>query len=320
LQWNTDEFGLNLTATTIAAYLKYLRCAGEPTVNVRIRPFRKKAGYFSTEARIIEQIWREFGIDPNDPTRFPLTYIMEAADDIAYCISDLEDSIEKGLVSQTEALVAVTAKWNKAGFPVSGDQTDSRIAQALHDVIKGTRGNGADYTYTDFRTALNRAISEFVAEKYVANHDAILVGRHDESLLSDKAGTSAILKALQDYCRENVYSHSSVTRTELAGYAAISGLLSKFQRLLVLDREIFQNIISGSASKSFAIEKKLLALFPPKQIKVYLHLVSELPGSNPRKSDLLEWNLRAHLIVDFISGMTDDFAMTTYQSLSGMPS
>ncbi|WP_345893558.1 hypothetical protein [Pseudomonas protegens] len=28
--------------------------------------------------------------------------------------------------------------------------------------------------------------------------------------------------------------------------------------------------------------------------------------------------LRAHLITDFISGMTDDFAITTYQTLSGI--
>lgn len=27
--------------------------------------------------------------------RFPLTYIMEAADDISYCIADLEDAVEK---------------------------------------------------------------------------------------------------------------------------------------------------------------------------------------------------------------------------------
>lgn len=31
-----------------------------------------------------------------------------------------------------------------------------------------------------------------------------------------------------------------------------------------------------------------------------------------------EISIRAHMIVDFISGMTDQFALKTYQSLSGI--
>lgn len=31
--------------------------------------------------------------------RFPLSYIIEAADDISYCLSDIEDGIEKDLVN-----------------------------------------------------------------------------------------------------------------------------------------------------------------------------------------------------------------------------
>ena len=35
-------------------------------------------------------------------------------------------------------------------------------------------------------------------------------------------------------------------------------------------------------------------------------------------SDNEEWVLRSHLIVDYISGMTDDFALETYQRLNGI--
>lgn len=32
-------------------------------------------------------------------SRYPLAYLMEAADDISYCLADIEDGVEKGLLS-----------------------------------------------------------------------------------------------------------------------------------------------------------------------------------------------------------------------------
>lgn len=86
LQWNTDQYGLNLTKTSLATYLKYIRQAGAVSSGL----FVKKAGFFLTEAPIVKTVWKEFGYEV--PQRFPLAYVMEAADDIAYCVSDLEDS------------------------------------------------------------------------------------------------------------------------------------------------------------------------------------------------------------------------------------
>lgn len=37
-------------------------------------------------------------LDMDEFCRFPLTYIMEAADDISYCIADLDDAVEKGFL------------------------------------------------------------------------------------------------------------------------------------------------------------------------------------------------------------------------------
>ncbi|MBP5133688.1 dGTP triphosphohydrolase, partial [Pseudomonas protegens] len=111
LQRNTDEYGLNLTKTTLAAYLKYVRSSGVQKTLID-SPFVKKCGYFSTESEIVESVWEEFGYDK--PQRFPLAYIMEAADDIAYCISDLEDSIEKGLLNESIAFKEILEQWSKA--------------------------------------------------------------------------------------------------------------------------------------------------------------------------------------------------------------
>lgn len=40
--------------------------------------------------------------------------------------------------------------------------------------------------------------------------------------------------------------------------------------------------------------------------------------NNERDFLIKEWWLRAHLIIDHISGMTDEFALETYQMLEGI--
>ena len=313
LQWNTDEFGLNLTTTTLASFLKYVRCAGD---DVSGGAFSKKAGFFSTEKKIIEAVWGGFGYLL--PQRFPLAYIMEAADDIAYCISDLEDSIEKGVVDEKSALIEIGSRFNLCDIDTN-DCVLLNVKNAIECMLSGSRGDGKEFTYTDFRTTLNRTIVRYVADRYVERQKEVLAGTLD-SLVPESSPAGAILKTLKEYCRDYVYCHDSIQRTELAGYTAIRGLLDHYGPLLSLSRKSFSFALDGGRKdeegKSILIESKLLSLFPDRYIKVYKNYISEIEGDD--EGDFLEWNARAHLVVDFISGMTDDFAMTTYRTLSGM--
>ena len=59
LQRNSDRYGLNLTKTSIAAFLKYIRCTGTSTT-VGNSAFSKKAGYFQTEASLIHDVWQQW--------------------------------------------------------------------------------------------------------------------------------------------------------------------------------------------------------------------------------------------------------------------
>lgn len=311
LQWNTDEYGLNLTKTTLASFLKYIRCAGESKHGI----FRKKAGYFLTEKKIVESIWCQF--DYSEPQRFPLTYVMEAADDIAYCISDLEDSIEKGLIEESLALKEIEKNYLNSEVP--NDENFEAIRLALANIRSGTRTDGKDFTYIDFRTTLNRQLVKYAADRYVSHAAQIQSGELD-SLLPKKSAAGEILEILKQYCREHVYCHSTIQTTELAGYTAIRGLLDHYRPLLSLTRPQFTQALNNSKEDtlgvSLAIESKLLSLFPVRYKKVYCNYVENLPPDDD--GNFLEWNARAHLVVDFISGMTDDFAMNTYRTLAGM--
>ncbi|WP_407681309.1 hypothetical protein [Pseudogulbenkiania subflava] len=74
---------------------------------------------------------------------------------------------------------------------------------------------------------------------------------------------------------------------------------------------------SDSEGNPIILEKKLLVLFPEKHIKAYHHA-----ANNKHLSDLTEtqneWLARAHLVVDFLAGMTDDYSIELYRTLSGI--
>lgn len=308
LQWNTDAFGLNLTKTTMASFLKYVRSPLEPRTDAG---FRKKPGYFMTESDIVQQVWQEFAYAT--PQRFPLAYVMEAADDIAYCGSDLEDSLEKGIVDKRLAFPEIERLYNAAGFDDSMSY-HREIGLALRGLCDG-RLNGKEFTYTDFRTRVNNAIVRYAADRYVDNDEHIADGTLT-TLLPEDAPPGHLLNVLKQFCREHVYKHVSVQRIELAGYNAISGLLDQFRPLLAASRARFdaasRDAREDGQGQRILLEPKLLRLFPEKYRKVYDHQVLTAADS------AAEWNMRAHLVVDFVSGMTDDFAMTTYRTLAGM--
>lgn len=311
LQWNKDSHGLNLTKTTLASFLKYIRAPGEGKSPI----FCKKPGFFSTEKNLIREVWHHFKYE--NPQRFPLAYIMEAADDIAYCISDLEDAFEKNVSSQRPALEAIRELYIEGGF-CDEDPLHKEILTALQAVCAEMLGE-QEFTYTDFRTCVNTVLVAYAADQYVKNEADIEKGVL-QTLLPEDEPPGFFLKVLKDYCRDNVYNHAAIQRIELAGYNAINGLLEQFSPLLSAPYDRFLKCLNGERTDGdgnrILLEPKFLKMFPERYVKVYMHEVAILA----RDDDFFvkEWNCRAHLIVDFISGMTDDFAMTTYRNFAGM--
>lgn len=92
LQILNDDFGLNLTYSTLAALVKYPSFWGSSK-----KGGYKKSGIFISEKEIIKDVWKETGL--SEGVRHPLTCIMEACDDIAYAILDAEDTVKKSFAS-----------------------------------------------------------------------------------------------------------------------------------------------------------------------------------------------------------------------------
>lgn len=60
------------------------------------------------------------------------------------------------------------------------------------------------------------------------------------------------------------------------------------------------------------VHERLFGSIAPRHVRTYTSQVTN------ETDDVEEWLLRAHLIVDFIAGMTDQFALDTYQRLLGI--
>lgn len=311
LQWNRDEFGLNMTATGLASYLKYV--VGPLDID-KANPIRKKAGYFLVDERIVSQVWAILQMRPH--TRHPVAYIMEASDDIAYCISDFEDAIENDFFTERQFFDELRKRWAKRVKP-GWNGVSQIIADASADEVLSIPSRG----FTDFRTKLSGMLTKHGANSYVANHKAVLEGT-SPPLLEGDSEDSAILEVLREFAKEKIYSQRNIARVELAGYAVIRGLLDHLKCLLRCDMKRFQSILDADKhdpdGRRIVNEAKLVQLLPRKHKRVYIHAVNGIGSSDSDEVQRLEWLHRAHLLVDYISGMTDDFALSTYQQLSGI--
>jgi len=102
---------LNLSYTQIASVVKYTRGAYEdrPKKGEPFDYLMKKPGFYFSEKSAVEKI--QSALHVKHGHRFPLTYIMEAADDISYLTADLEDSVEKGILSLDQVYELIKAEF-----------------------------------------------------------------------------------------------------------------------------------------------------------------------------------------------------------------
>lgn len=315
LQWNNDEYGLNLTYSQLAAYLKYVTHQSEANEDIEIK---KKGGYFLTEEEIVKECWNKLGMAEN--TRHPLVYIMEAADDIAYSISDIEDALEKGLI-QLDLFLDDVAK------AIGSESQESNAGKYVLDLVAKIRKHAIHKhlsSYTDFRTSLTRLLANYAADKYVSQHNNILNGVSSPIFSRGSKDVEAlVLERIKKFAIDNVYKTAAAADNELAGYSILRGILNHFEPILSCNQKTVQHLmgvkLTGEDEKFKAnkLQKRLFALLPKRYLKVY---ENEVDGLAPDDSlfNLKEWALRAHLITDYVSGMTDDFALETFQLLSGI--
>lgn len=288
LQGDPGKHGLNLTCTQIASLIKY------PRKSIDNESKYKKIGIFTSEYKQVDKVWDVLGLDWG--IRHPLVYLMEAADDIAYNLSDIEDGIEKRIVDEEKVISSLVSNFNELGLDNFVEYLKPKGEQIVSNFVA-------------FRTKMIGELVIHAAESYIRNHESIVQG--DQPSIFDKENDdkySMALKSINDYCRDTFYSSAEAEDIEIAGYNIVYGLLEKFSILLAMPSDDFQILVSEMKGKD--LQRRMFSKFPSRWVEHYKIAIS----SNPND----EWFIRVQLLVDYISGMTDDFALKVHKLLHGI--
>lgn len=269
-----DNYGLNLTCTLLLSTVKY-------PWDLSGRPEGKKIGLFTSDTENYSKVCDELNWEPGK--RFPFMRLMDTADDIAYSMSDLEDGLEKRIVSEDDLI----KEFGADSFPNNGLKP-----------------------FVAFKiNVINQAVNA-AAESFITNIDDILAGCEFE-LIDKNTEIGELLRTVGRFARAKIYSDEAAEKVELAGRGVIKGLLNHFGELLKLPEEDFSALIANNhdiiKERSLDFQIRLLRRLPRSYIEKYQ---SSTKGTEAER--------RSHLLVDFISGMTDDFALETYQILEGI--
>ena len=277
LQILNDSYGLNLTCATLAALMKY------PVFSGCLQGF-KKFGVFESERDVAEDVWCATGLA--EGVRHPLTYVMEACDDIAYSVIDAEDTVKKRYASFNDLI------------DVLGDSNDPLTKRVLEGVLKKNREYRTEGLSPNELDELSmqmfrvKAIAEMVKAAtcaFVHHIDAILDVTIDRTFeVIGQSDAADLCRRLKDFDRNKGFVHPEVLRQELRGHNCITQIMEWLWRS-VRCKGRFEDYVRSRISENYR--------------RVY-------ESTDKTTSDQI------HLVCDTVSGMTDSYLISMYNELS----
>lgn len=196
--------GMRLTSAVLGALMKYPWTSEVGAANRKFGVYQSELPYFQAVAETLGLPSRGRDIAW---ARHPLSYLMEAADDLCYAIVDLEDAVEMGMlaVSEFEALFAPLANYERAL-----QEPDLRQRCAM---LRGM--------------AVGHCVA-VLADRFMAHHDELLAGTFPEKdLIAVCEGpVRDTLIAAKALASQKVYRHRDKLVTEIAAYPCLGALLS----------------------------------------------------------------------------------------------
>lgn len=311
---------LNLTYTQTAGLLKYVRAAyaPKPPKGATGAYLLKKPGYYLSEEPFVSDLQAALGLQPG--TRHPVAYIMEAADDIAYCLADIEDSVEKGIFTIEQLAQLLIAKFAEHGSPdepiVQGGRSfrgmlEYALARAQKEPI-----NKAGEFFIWMRVNLVHPLVQHAAQQFIEHIEAVYHGTLDRALLEDASLANAIVQTFKDVAMDRVFCHREVETLQLQGYRILQGLLDAYAPLLRVSPATFQALTEGSCRSEPHLQM-LARRLPSQLIKAYHEALKKHPQANT-EHPLWEFYYRCRMLQDFVSGMTDQLAQDEFRTLSAL--
>lgn len=265
--------GFVMTYSTLASVVKY------PYAAIHADKNKQKFGFFISEKDDFARIATELGIpksivNTDRYARYPLVYLVEAADDICYQIMDIEDAHKLKILTTEE-----TQKLFLAFFD---ENRKLRISQTM-DLV-----TDINEQISYLRSAVIGQLIEACSTVFVENEDAILEGSFNSTLMKQLPDRLLeAYRACEKIAFAKIYRSSEVLDVELAGYKIILTLL--------------EHLVEAVLHPQKAYSQQLLM---------------RIPEQYETDSPTLYGKIMS--ILDYISGMTDVYALDFYRKITGM--
>lgn len=298
LHYLIDEHGMNLTKGLLGTMIKYpVSSLGINKESGNIK--EKKMGYYYAEQELFHNLQESMNLQGN---RHPLTFILEAADDIAYKTADIEDAFKKGCVSYH----GLVDELKKAGAELPPDSLYHEMTAALSRYydraqIAG-RSDLESYAVQNWIVKVQAKMIYQATESFAAHYKEIMKGKYEKDLFY---GTEAepVMDALGQIAYRYAFTTDAIFKLELAAKKILDFLLDLYiPAILHYDTQYWQED---------GVEAKAVALISDNYKRIY-HIFSK------EKSGEEQLYLRFLLVTDFICGMTDTYAKELYQELNGI--
>lgn len=265
--------GFAMTYSTLASIVKY------PYSSI-LANGKHKFGFFCSEAPIFAQIAQELGITQLSSCngalhycRYPLVWLVEAADDICYLLMDLEDAHKLKILSTRETIGLMM------DFLTPSSQEHAR------DILSMVTDVNEQVSY--LRSKLVGILVEECTKVFLENEQSILDGTFKGSLINH---ISDIPRRAYRHCAElsmqKIYHSRDVLEVELAGFRIISTLLDLMVEAVLNPEREYSKLLINRVSSQYEINHP----------NIYNRILA---------------------VLDYISGMTDVYALDIYRKING---
>ncbi|MDR0422940.1 MAG: dNTP triphosphohydrolase [Proteiniphilum sp.] len=264
--------GFAMTYSTLASIVKY-PCSSE------LSGGKSKFGFFASEEEDYRLIADDLGIfrrreRPLQFARYPLVYLVEAADDICYQMMDIEDAQKLRILSAEKAIELLL------GF-FDGESRQRRTATLSYV-------SDVNEQIAYLRSGVIGLLVDECAALFLRNEGRILAGEFAGSLVGNISPVAAkAYGRCADFALRHIYRSRDVLDIELAGHRIIGYLL-----------EVFTDAICSPGHAYSGL------------------LLDRIPEQYETDSGSLYGKIQS--VIDFISGMTDVYALDLYRKITGI--
>lgn len=291
--------GMNLTFALLNTIIKY------PVTSLEINKDSgnikdKKMGYYTCEQELFEEITAATGAVN---CRYPLTFILESADDIAYKTADIEDAAVKGLITYSQLLKEISDFSEKCKTDDERRVIENAVERLKHYLDSATERKMPSpelKAVQNWIVYIQGRLIYAAADAFVGNYGEIMHGEFASELLA-ASPVRVLADALSDIAMRYAFRSDGILKTELAVDAMMAFLLDRTAGAALRYKTPQERITDGNFSSIIA--------------ENYMEICERACEGKTQSEQCYH---RLLMVTDFVCGMTDGYARELYRDISGI--